>query len=162
MRSIDSILEFEKLTVERYQQLADSCVSHEGIRRILINLTNDHKQHIKALADINNELKKEIPATEVFKEIRIYFENIKNKKNPYSCDSDQLQLYLEALTLIQKKIKLYIETANAMEQEKDRNVVQKIVADEQRHAFVLENIIAMVRRPENWIENAEFNQLDEY
>lgn len=162
MSSIENIIEFEKLAVERYQELADSCISHEGIRRILVNLTEDHKQHIESLTDIKNEPLGEAPETKVFKEVRVYFENLKNKKEPYTCSSDQLELYQEALTLIQQKLKLYEEAAENIEQDKVREVIQNIADDEQSHAVVLENIIAMVSRPDNWIENAEFTRLDEY
>ena len=31
-----------------------------------------------------------------------------------------------------------------------------------RIAFVLDNIIRMVERPEQWLEDAEFSHLDEY
>jgi hypothetical protein len=34
--------------------------------------------------------------------------------------------------------------------------------EEKKQAVVLGNIIEMVRRPETWLEDAEFRHLDEY
>lgn len=37
-----------------------------------------------------------------------------------------------------------------------------MAGEEKRHFFILENIIDFVSRPQSWLENAEFNKLEEY
>jgi len=44
----------------------------------------------------------------------------------------------------------------------DNKMIEKLVSEEKKHLLVLENIIEMVNRPNLWIEDAEFNHLDEY
>jgi len=46
--------------------------------------------------------------------------------------------------------------------EAQRALIHRIAKEEKRHAVVLENIIEMILRPEQWVENAEFNHMEEY
>lgn len=38
----------------------------------------------------------------------------------------------------------------------------KLGEEEQRHEFLMENLVEFITRPETWIENAEWLHLDEY
>jgi len=46
--------------------------------------------------------------------------------------------------------------------ESQRKIFLKLAGEEKKHVFLLANLVEFVSRPETWIENAEFNHLDDY
>jgi len=55
-----------------------------------------------------------------------------------------------------------IMTLLANDEVKHFNTFKEIADEEKRHYFLLENIIQFVSRPKTWLEDAEFNHLEEY
>lgn len=43
-----------------------------------------------------------------------------------------------------------------------KKILTKLAEEEKKHLFLLENLVEFISRPETWIENAEFNHLDDY
>ena len=43
-----------------------------------------------------------------------------------------------------------------------KDILLNIAEDEKKHRFLLKNTVEFLSRPKTWIENAEFNHLDEY
>ena len=162
MQFIDFALEMEKKTIESYRALAEKCQSHEGIKNILLMLADDHEKHASTLTEIQNRASVEMDKTEVFREARKVFSDMQENKNPFSCDIDQVRLYEDARKLVLKKQQFYLDVAEKMEREESKALVLKMAEEEKKQAVVLDNIIEMVRRPETWLEDAEFHHLDEY
>jgi rubrerythrin len=155
-------LDLEKKTIESYRTLAEKCQSNEGVKNILLMLADDHEKHTKTLKDMQSKTSVEMEETEAFREARDVFVTMQKDKTPFSCDLDQVKLYEDARDLVLKKLQFYLDIVEKMEGEENRALVKKIAEEEKKQAFVLGNIIEMVRRPETWIEDAEFHHLDEY
>ena len=49
-----------------------------------------------------------------------------------------------------------------LESEFGQTILKELIAEERKQLNVLDNIIEMVSRPQNWLDNAEFFHLDEY
>jgi len=49
-----------------------------------------------------------------------------------------------------------------LESKAQKNLLLKLAEEEKKHIFLLENLVEFVSRPDTWIEDAEFNHLDEY
>ncbi len=162
MEFIDFALEMEKKTIESYRALAEKCQSHEGIKNILLMLADDHEKHTVTLKEMQNRASVEMDETEVFHEARRVFSSMQKNKNPFSCDIDQVRLYEDARELVLKKQRFYLDVAEKMELEEAKALVLKMAEEEKKQAVVLDNIIEMVRRPETWLEDAEFHHQDEY
>jgi len=155
-------LEMEKKTIESYRELAEKCRSNEGIKNILSMLADDHEKHTKTLKEIQDKTAGEMEETDAFRKARQVFSNMQKEQNPFSCDLDQVKLYEDARELVLEKIRFYKDFAPKMEGEESKKLVAKMAEEEEKQASVLENIIEMVRRPETWLEDAEFHHLDEY
>lgn len=162
MEAFDLALDMEKQTVKIYRDLADLCVSHEGIKKILQMLADNHAKHIQTLENMGSKPPFEMQGTRAFKEARKLFEKMHGSKETFSCDLDQLSLYKDARNLILKKRKLYAEMMDTTESEEGKGFLRRLAEEEKKQAAVLDNIIAMVERPKTWLEDAEFVHLDEY
>ena len=84
-------------------------------------------------------------------------ENLKFKP-----DTPQTKLYRKAQEIEEKSYQFYLEKGDTVEIESQKKIFLKLAAEEKKHMFLMENIVDFVSRPETWIENAEFNHLDDY
>lgn len=55
-----------------------------------------------------------------------------------------------------------MDSINKLDFPDSKKVLQQIAEEEKQQKVVLENIIEMIERPDNWIENAEFYHFDQY
>jgi len=162
MEFFEFALEMEKKTIESYRILAEKCQSNEGVKNILLMLADDHEKHTKTLKEMQNNAAVEMEETETFREARELFSNMQKNNAPFSCEIDQVRLYEDASDLVLKKIQLYSDTVEKMETEENMTLVKKMAEEEKKQAVVLGHIIEMVKRPQTWLEDAEFHHLDEY
>ena len=75
---------------------------------------------------------------------------------------DQIPLYQEALAIEQRSIDLYKSQLNELEFEAEKEAIKNIIAEEERHYLVMEELLTLVTRPHRWVENAEFGVREEY
>ncbi|NOR14132.1 MAG: hypothetical protein GQ544_00345 [Candidatus Aminicenantes bacterium] len=95
-------LQMEYQIIQNYKNLAEQCLSHEGIRRILLMLVEDLEKHVSTLMRMKDKPTWEMDDSQVFKEADQLFAKMRKEKETFSCDIDQLQLYREARALLQK------------------------------------------------------------
>jgi rubrerythrin len=155
-------LEMEEKTIESYRSLAEKCQSHEGVKNILLMLAEDHEKHTKTLKEMQNNAAVEMEETEAFREARELFSNMQKDNAPFSCEIDQVKLYEDARDLVLKKLQFYLDMVMNIENEKNKSLVNQMAEEEKKQAVILDHIIEMVRRPQTWLEDAEFHHLDEY
>lgn len=158
----DIAADLEAKTINIYKKLADMCTTNKGIKNILVMLAEDHEKHAATIEEMREKTCEGIDDTEVFKEAKKLFEEMQEQRETFSCDLEQLNLYREARDMVRKKLDLYTEMIEKADCEEDRNLIKKMVEEEKKQITVLDNIIEMVDRPNHWLEDAEFNHLDEY
>ena len=73
-----------------------------------------------------------------------------------------MNIYQYALQLERDSENYYRELAQKTENIGLQNILKMLAEEEKKHLFLLENVVEFVSRPETWIENAEFNHLDDY
>ena len=162
MNFIETALELEKRAIQMFRDLAGQCASNEGIKNILNMLADDQEKHKQAFTEMLESSCGEKMSAQIFSRVKGLFERMQEDKKTFSCDLDQLNLYKQARDLVLKKQSLYTDMADSVDCPGDREVLRTIADQERRQSIVLDNIIEMVNRPNSWLEDAEFNHLDEY
>ena len=76
--------------------------------------------------------------------------------------TSQVDLYRKARDIETKSFKFYMEKARESGDPRVQKMFFLIAEEEKRHEFLLENILQFISRPQTWLENAEFNHLDQY
>jgi rubrerythrin len=69
--------------------------------------------------------------------------------------------YKEALAMEKQAVKYYsgmMKKCNTIQ----KTILSLIIEEEKKHVVLMEALIDFVRKPEAWLENAEFNHLDEF
>jgi rubrerythrin len=72
-----------------------------------------------------------------------------------------VKAYKEALAMEKQAVKYYSGMLKQCE-EPQRAALSLIIEEEKNHLALMEALIDFARKPQEWLENAEFNHLDDY
>ena len=138
-------------------------VLHNGdsLHTVFLMLANDEKAHASLLQsrlnggvyDINDSQPEGLQS--LFKDLKDFKMDI--KKFP-----DQLDVYREAQAQEKESILLYKDLLSKSSAESDTELFAFLVKQEENHFAVLEELVILLSRPNEWVESAEFGVRQEY
>ena len=160
MNIYDFAMQMEQDQESFYRELAAK-TSATGVQRILNLLADDEAKHYR----IVRQLKANAPApqmadTAVLSEAQTIFSQMQGQS--FDLGGLQVEVYKQAQALERKSRDFYRDKAGQSEYAAHKELLLKLADEEQRHYFLLDHIIEFVDRPRTWIEDAEFNHLQEY
>jgi len=151
--------QMEKDGEDYYRELAENAENH-GLKHILTMLADDEIKHYNILSAMARKEKPEMTETAVLKSAKNVFAGMKGKNiDPHT---NQIVMYKKAQELEKKSQGFYEEKAGEVDDPHHKELFLKIAGEEKRHYFLLENLITFVSRPMSWLEDAEFNHLEDY
>ena len=155
-------LQLEKDSENYYNKLM-SKTDDVGLKTILKMLADEEAKHFSIVEQMmKTNTYPELIETNLLKNVRNIFEKIKGKKLEFSFDLTQADFYRKAQEIEEKSHQHYLEMSGKVEDKAQKNLLLKLAEEEKKHMFLLENLVEFVSRPDTWIEDAEFNHLDEY
>jgi rubrerythrin len=150
---------------ERYYRNLCSKTKNEGLHAILTLLADAEVKHYKILKKMSEKAGKHILAEDtVFKDAKNIFQQIQEYKTgiDVSDESSYVGLYKEALDIESKSKSFYLEKADAVRGEGQKELFLQLAEEEKKHMILINTIIEFITRPDTWLENAEWYHLDEY
>jgi len=162
MKFIETAIEMEELIQNYYLDLADKCAANEGLKTILKMLAGDHEQHVVKFKQMAENECNEFKSTTAYETTINFFRDLQKDNETFSCDINQLNMYKKALDLVGKKLVFYNKCESDLINKKNQVILNEIIKEENQHRFVLQNLIEMLSRPLEWVENAEFYHMDKY
>ena len=161
MDMFEFAIKMEKDSEGLYLELSDK-ISNPGIKKVFKMLADDEKKHKEAIEVLQKKSEAD-PGKGSALEIKTVFDEIKNNLDSSSISNDYISDYKFALEIEKKGIDFYREQFENAEDEKSKNLFNRLMKQEKYHYKTVENLIEMVNKPEWWVENAEFNPLgDDY
>jgi rubrerythrin len=142
-----------------YRDLAARSGS-EGMRRILTMLAEDEVRHYNVIKQMVENAVPQMVSTTVLADARNVFAGLQG--TDFSLEGEQIELYREAQEIEHKSQAFYEEKAGEAEKPAVKELLLKIADEEKRHYFLLDNVVEFINGPYTWIENAEFNHLEDY
>jgi rubrerythrin len=134
-----------------------------GLQTILKMLADEEAKHFSIVEQMEkSDTCPELAETNILKNAKNIFVQIKGKNLEFNFDLAQADFYRKAQEFEEKSHQHYLEMSDKVEDEAQKNLLLKLAEEEKKHMFLLENLVEFVSRPETWVENAEFNHLDEY
>lgn len=94
-------------------------------------------------------------AKEVFKSLRSSFDVA-------AVQEDAVTAYGKALKMEEGAIAYYSDAMSKVSTDNQKAALAAIIEEEKKHVRLMEAISEFVRRPKEWLENAEFTQIDAY
>jgi|SRR5690554_2003953 len=162
MDFFDIAMGIEKEGEDFYKRLADGCDKNEGVRNILEMLARDERKHYNIFHKMKENNPADFQDSDVFDSAREIFTEFRKQFDKVNCDTSQLDLYKKALELENKSYNYYMDKLDEFTDPIQMGIIRKVANEEKRHALLLDNIIELLERPENWLENAEFVHLEDY
>ena len=164
MSKIVDILEYamqmEKDGEDCYRQLAQQ-TANKGLKTILVMLADEEVKHYNAVEKMKT-VKPRIAETTILTDAKNVFVQIKESGESFDFDTTQIWLYRKARDIEKESRDFYLEKADKVAEEYQKELFLRLAEEEKKHYFLLDNIIEFVSRPEQWLENAEFYYLEEY
>ena len=161
MNIFEFAMQMEKDGEAYYRELAQKS-PEKGLATILTMLAEDEVKHYQVLKEMSRKSNPKLIETNVLNDAKNVFRQIREQGKKFTFPGRHIDLYRKAQELEQKSEDFYREKAADVENPAHRDILTRIAEEEQRHYFLLDNIIEFISRPDTWLENAEFNHLDEY
>jgi len=155
-------MKMEKDSENYYRELANK-TDDAGLQNILKMLAKDEVKHYNIIEKMmKTDASAELAETNILKNAKNIFIKIKGKNLVFDFDLPQINFYRKAQEIEEKSHQHYLEMSDKVEDKTQKSLLLKLAEEEKKHMFLLENLVEFVSRPETWIENAEFNHLDDY
>jgi rubrerythrin len=148
-----------------YREMAAQ-TSAEGVRRILNMLADDEVKHYTVVKQMRDQaVAPQMEDTAILSQAKNVFEQMQGQTLDTGSlvrGGPQVEVYREAQEIERKSRDFYQEKADEVSSATHRELMLRIAHEENRHYFLLDHMIEFVNRPQTWIEDAEFNHLEEY
>jgi len=142
-----------------YRTLAKAGTDH-GLSVVLNELADAEIRHREVIDQMEKATKEGLGETAILKNAKNVF--TKMKKGGARFASSEIEAYEKALKIEKASEDFYREKARELRDPDQASLFEQIAEEERKHYFLLENIIAFMNAPKQWLENAEWNHLDEY
>jgi len=168
VKVIDCALSMELDSELYYRQLAAG-VKYEELKVVLEGLAEDEHHHYKivqTLKKLSPENLEQDPGlgkgavAHGMDRRKLFLSTDQNSiaKERY----EQLDVYRAALRKEEESVQLYQRLLADTDHQAQKNIIGRLIQEEQRHVEVLGNIIQMFNNVNEWVESAEFNHLKSY
>jgi len=146
---------------EQYLRLSDSAVTREvsGVFRFLAGEEDKHYR-------IFDRLQKNLPVepsdpSDILVKAKAAFQSMSIEHLALRIADAEVS-YQQALEFEKKSVAFYRKALDDKILADQRGVIALVLGEEKRHVRLMDSLIEFVRRPKEWLENAEWNHLDEY
>ena len=161
MRIIDFAVKMEQDGEKFYRDLAARSLDR-GLQGIFNGLADDEVKHAQTLRAFEKDPAAAMARTAILRSARTVFGGMAAAKLFTAASGDEKALYQQALELERRSRELYEAHARDALDRVSRDLFQRLAGEEAQHMTLLENMIEFISRPQTWLENAEFNHLEEY
>ncbi len=153
-------MEKEKFA-ENYYRDAANTVKNKGLSEICVLLAEEEVKHREWIAKMQSEQPELVDST-VISRAKEIFAAMKGSKDALDfCDSE-VELFEKAQEFETTSKKYYEEKAQQVDDPKQKDIFLQLAQQEKKHYILLENVIEFLKKPEFWLENAEFFHREDF
>ena len=161
MDILEFAMEKEKYSEHYYRQLAEKTASG-GLAEIFNKLADDEAKHYDFIRQMKSTIPEDISRTDVLADAKEVFEGMRESTADFDFGISELELYEKARRIETDARDFYLKKADEVKDAWQKEIFRKLAQEEEKHYFLLDNIIEFVSRPQNWLENAEWYHLETY
>jgi rubrerythrin len=153
-------MQLEKESQDFYRKSAD-VAKITGLKTIFNILASEEAKHYKIVKEMQSGTSQKFPDTNILSDAKAVFEQM-SKSDQFDAGIDQLEVYKKAQAIEKKSRDFYLEKADEIGNPAQEGLFRRLAEEEKKHNFLLQNIMDFLSRPQTWLENAEWNHLEEY
>lgn len=135
------------------------------LKKILVELADDELKHyniFKAMKEGHTTEYKEAEKTKIIPTLKNVFETLKEQKKEFTFPAESKKIWTEALEIEKKSEDFYRDKAAEVKGDKQKHILNKIADEEHKHWVTLQHVIRFLDRPNHWLEDAEWSNLEDY
>jgi rubrerythrin len=139
--------------------------SSPELKKILEELADDELKHYQIFKSLQEGLAveyEEAGRTKILSSTKNVFEAMRAEKKEFSFSTDAQKTWEEAREIEKRSENFYREKAKEVTDEKQKHILERIADEEHKHWVTIEQVIKFLDRPQHWLENAEWSQLEDY
>ena len=137
--------------------------SREEVASIFKVLADEEQKHYDLFDSLEKQLEVgELPKSTSISDAKEAFARLASAFKTEDPVEDAESTYAKALELERTSVEYYNSILEQLDDGKQKEAVKTIIGEEQRHERIVEGLMEFVRRPKEWLEDAEFYHLEEY
>ncbi|NIP44366.1 MAG: hypothetical protein GWO41_09005 [candidate division Zixibacteria bacterium] len=90
------------------------------------------------------------------------FEQLSGDEVEVDTAGDAIEVWEHAQEIEKKSEDFYREKAGVVPDKTAKDLLNKIADEEHKHWALIESVMQFLHRPDRWLEDAEWNHLEEY
>lgn len=163
-----------ELEGEEYYKKQMDMAENKGIKSIFKIMGDEERKHYEVIKNIKNNYFDCNSQLEVDKVDSIFSERLKSDtyftKEVNQDDflfskiniDDTVRAYRHALKLEKESIDFYTKQVKESKNECDKKIFERLVIEENKHYETIDNLLDHVTKSERWLEDARFNNMEDY
>ncbi|QHQ60056.1 rubrerythrin [Anaerocolumna sedimenticola] len=152
-------LEFD---LEKYYEAQAEKNKDNSLSVVFTILAGEEQKHTEILLGKADVLDLDIKDKNILDEARELFTQLRDFKSEIKEFPNQLDSYRMALEMEEKSLKFYKNLHDTAETDKEKETYQYLIKQEDIHCIILEELVKLTTRPEEWVESAEFGIREDY
>jgi len=154
-------MEKEQFAEQYYRVLAQSA-PHKGLVSIFTMLADEEHGHSEVIEKMKQGVPAKVSDTILLTNAKTIFAKMRQSREKFKFGDSQIDTYKKAQDIEQDSRSFYRLKAKEADNPGHKAIFNTLAEEENKHYFLLENIIDFVSRPQTWLENAEFHHLEQY
>lgn len=151
-----------ELDGEKYYREQAQINKNNKLYTVCLMLAEDEKNHARILNQKLNEMVYELASIDTLAKAKNIFEDLGNLKMETKEVLSQLDFYSIAQEKEKQSINLYKDFLDKATNNQEKELFEYLIGQERQHYEVLEELVMLLRRAEEWVEAAEFGTRKEY
>jgi len=160
MDIFDYALQMEKDGERFYREIAQK-TSIRGLQTILTMLANEEVRHYRAIERMKQD-NYQITESAILDDAMNIFSEMEVRDERFEGVQEQTGLYAKAQEIEKKSQQFYLDKARETDKHGQAELFERLAKEQEKHYFLLQEIIDFISRPEQWLENAEWHHLEDY
>ena len=166
MNVFEYAMQMEKDGQEFYNKMAGQ-TENAVLKEILKNLAQDEVKHynlFKKFRDGDSSAVADLEASgsKALENARNVFQKLSEEPAPSGFSKDIMDTWKEAQKIEKKTEEFYREKAAEEKNGGIKKTILRIADEEHKHWVLIENVIHFLSRPKQWLEDAEWNNMEQY
>ncbi|MFA7569695.1 MAG: ferritin family protein [Sulfurimonadaceae bacterium] len=155
MNVYEYAMKVEKDGEAYYKELASKS-PNAGLKKVFTLLAEAEVKHYHVFKSMRDKDGQDFKALDISTDTKTIFETLKAEKNSVDFGLDEIKFYEDAIKREDDSYRFYLNKANELENEDEKTVFMNIAQEEIKHKAILEDILAFIQEPTNWVGSAEF------
>lgn len=155
MNAYQYALKVEKEGEKYYRELAERA-PYTGLKMVFNILANEEVKHYQVIKDMMKDPTIDAGKLDIILDTKTIYEALSVEDESVNFNNDEIKFYEEAIRREDGAQKFYLEKAEELESENEKQVFLKLAEEEGKHTVVLQNILDYLQEPKNFVAAAEF------